>query len=78
MFASCVICLFLCESMFETLRTMFGLSVGGVNKVFLCQIRKILPPNISKVVFHCFSLFLECFDVFLCGFTRKSENSRKK
>ena len=38
MFASCLFCLFCllaCESMFETLRTMFGLSVwggGGVNK----------------------------------------------
>ena len=29
MFVSCVVCLLACESMLETLRTMFGLSVGG-------------------------------------------------
>ena len=32
MFASCFDCFLACESMFETLRTMFGLSVGGGGK----------------------------------------------
>ena len=64
MFASCVICLFLCESMSETLRTMFGLSVGGVNKLFLHEIHGILSPITSHVVSHCLKVFLVCFDVF--------------
>ena len=64
MVASCVICLFLCKSMFETLRTMFGLSVGGVNKLFLHEIHRILSPITYNVVSHCFKVFLVCFDVF--------------
>ena len=33
-FVSCVIWLFVCESMLKTLRTMFGLSEGGKQAVF--------------------------------------------
>ena len=59
MFVSCVVCLLVCESMLETLRTMFGLSVGGggVNKVFFIDFRGILSPITSKVVSHCFKCF---------------------
>ena len=43
MFVSYAVFLLVCESMLETLRTMFGLSVGGggVNKVFLHDFRGI-------------------------------------
>ena len=34
MFVVCACCLFVCESMFETLRTMFDLRVGGKQAVF--------------------------------------------
>ena len=51
----------MCGSMFETLRTMFDLSMGGVNKLFLHDFRGIL------FTYHlqcCFSLFLSVFSVF--------------
>ena len=45
--------------MFETLRTMFDLSVGGggVNKLFLHDFRGFYSPITYNVVFHCFMSF---------------------
>ena len=46
---------FLCEFMFETLRTMFDLSVGGgVNNLFMHDFRGFYSPITCNVVSHCF------------------------
>ena len=51
-FVRCVVCLLMCVSLFETLKTMFDLSVGGgVNKLFLHEFRGMLSPITSNVVF---------------------------
>ena len=54
MFIRCLfVCLFLCEIMLETLRTMFDLNVGG-NQIDLHEIRRSLSPITSSVIPCCF------------------------
>ena len=66
MLVSCVVWLLACESMFETLRTMFGLSVG-VNKVFSWIFVGFYHLSLLKLlltVFEVFLFVLKCLNVF--------------
>ena len=63
-FVRCVVCLLMCVSLFETLRTMFDSSMGGVNKLFLHDFRGFYAPITYNVVSHCFYVFLVCFEAF--------------
>ena len=49
---------FLFNFIFETLRTMFGLSVGeGVNRLFFMTYLRNSPPITTNIVIHYFKVF---------------------
>ena len=51
------VCVLSCDFMLKTLRTMFELSVGGVNNLFLHEFRGIYSPITYNVVSCCFKRF---------------------
>ena len=65
MLVSCVICLFVCESMLKTLRTMFGFSVR-VNKVFLMNFVRFYHLSLLKLLLTIFKCFVGFWSVLMC------------
>ena len=82
-FASCFDCFLACESMFETLRTMFGLSVGGggggnmcFSLIFFVEFYHLSLLKLLLTVFKRFSVFM-CFERKIRKFGKKIGKSLK-